>query len=114
MSARTTTELRDVDLDIAGMTCASCAQRVERSLNQVEGVTATVNLATERAHVVYADAVQTAQLIDIVRGAGYDASLPSDESETMSPRPTRLLVAAVLTVPVVAWAMAPALRFEGW
>jgi P-type Cu+ transporter len=114
MSTPTTHELRDVDLDIAGMTCASCAQRVERSLNQLDGVTASVNLATERAHVSYPDGVVAGDLIDVVRRAGYDASVPSDETETSSPRPTRLLVSAVLTLPVVAWAMAPALRFDGW
>src|SRR5262249_1255242 len=105
MSTPTTHDLRDIDLDIAGMTCASCAQRVERSLNQLDGVTASVNLATERAHVSYLDGVVAGDLIDVVRRAGYDAAVPSDdETETSSPRPTRLLVSAVLTLPVVVWA----------
>ncbi|HEY3529156.1 MAG TPA: heavy metal translocating P-type ATPase [Nocardioides sp.] len=113
-SSTVTTGLRDVDLDIAGMTCASCAHRIERKLNKLDGVTASVSYATERAHVSYAGGVETDDLIDAVRRAGYDAFLPSAEPETSAPRPTRLLVAGVLTLPVLAWTMVPALRFAGW
>src|SRR4051812_47594372 len=114
MSASTTTERRDVDLDIAGMTCASCAHRVERRLNRLEGVTASVSYATERAHVSCPTGVSTDDLIGAVRGAGYDASLPAAEPETSSPRPTRVVAAAVLSVPVVVASMVPAVRFQGW
>jgi Cu+-exporting ATPase len=106
--------LRDVDLDIAGMTCAACAHRVERTLNRLDGVTASVSYATERAHVVAPPEVPVDELIAAVRRAGYGASPPSPESETRSPRPTRLLVAAALTVPVVLWTMVGVLRFDGW
>jgi Cu+-exporting ATPase len=117
MSASTTTGpgigRRDVDLDIAGMTCASCAHRIERRLNKLEGVAASVSYATERAHVTYPAELSTEELIGAVRRAGYDASLPAAEPETTSPRPTRLLAAAVLSVPVVVAAMVPALRVPG-
>jgi Cu+-exporting ATPase len=106
--------LRDVDLDIAGMTCASCANRIERKLNRLDGVTASVSYATERAHVSYPPDLGTDALIETVRRAGYDAALPSPDHEAPAPRPTRVLLAAVLSLPVVAWAMVPALRFEGW
>ncbi len=115
MSAPTTaTDPRDVDLDIAGMTCASCARRIERRLNKVDGVIASVSYATERARVSYPIDVSTADLIDVVRRAGYDATLRSEEPETSAPRPVRLVAAAVLSLPVVAWAMVPALRIGGW
>jgi Cu+-exporting ATPase len=66
----------DVDLDISGMTCASCATRIERKLNKIPGVEATVNFATEKARV-HADGVETAQLIAAVESAGYSATLPA-------------------------------------
>jgi Cu+-exporting ATPase len=105
--------LLDVDLDIEGMTCASCANRIERKLNRLDGVTASVSYATERAHVSYPAALATTDLIDVVRRAGYDASLPTDGHEAAPPRPTRVVVAAALTVPVVLWAMLMPLRFTG-
>jgi len=104
----------EVDLDIEGMSCASCAAHIERSLNQVDGVTASVSFATERAHISSPAGVDAAGLIDVVRRAGYDASLPAAVPHDVTLRPTRLLIAAVLTVPVVLWAMVPALRFSGW
>jgi Cu+-exporting ATPase len=107
-------DLRDVDLDIAGMTCASCANRIQRKLNKLDGVTASVSYATERAHVSAPPDVATDELIAVVRRAGYDAALPSPESETLSARPTRLLVAGILTVPVVLWTMFGVLRVDGW
>jgi Cu+-exporting ATPase len=113
-SATPPPDLRDVDLDIAGMTCASCANRIQRKLNKLDGVTASVSYATERAHVSAPPDVATDELIAVVRRAGYDAALPSPESETLSPRPTRLLVAGILTVPVVVWTMFGVLRFDGW
>ena len=116
MSAPTTrSALLDVDLDIEGMTCASCAHRIESRLNKLDGVEASVSFATERAHVRYPAAVATHDLIEAVRRAGYDAALPAPTPrETPMPRPVRLLVAAVLTVPVVLWGMVPSTRFAGW
>jgi Cu+-exporting ATPase len=104
----------EVDLDIEGMSCASCAGRIERSLNDVDGVTATVSFATERAHVLCPAGVDAGDLIEVVRRAGYDAALPAAVPHDVTVRPTRLVVATVLTVPVVLGAMLPALRFDGW
>jgi len=105
----------EVDLDITGMTCASCANRIERKLNKLDGVTASVNYATERAHVRRLADVPPDLLIQTVRAAGYDASLPTaDPSPEPVVRPVRLVVAAVLSVPVVAFAMSPSLRPSGW
>ncbi len=107
--------LLDVDLDIEGMTCASCAHRVETRLNKLDGVEASVSFASEKAHVRYPAALATDDLIEAVRRAGYDAALPpATPRETPMPRPVRLLVAAVLTVPVVVWGMVPSTRFDGW
>ena len=116
MSTPTTAPpLLDVDLDIDGMTCASCAHRIERRLNKLEGVDAAVSYATEKAHVRYPAGLATQDLIDVVRRAGYDAALPVPSGrEAAPPRPVRLVVAAVLSVPVVVWGMAPATRPAGW
>ncbi|ACY23679.1 heavy metal translocating P-type ATPase [Gordonia bronchialis DSM 43247] len=122
------TESLAIDLDIDGMTCASCANRIERKLNKIDGVTASVNYATERAHVQVPDGVGTDELIDVVRAAGYDAA-PVDDPRAVSPpvddhgqRPDaeldalrqRLIVSAVLSIPVIALAMIPALQFTYW
>jgi len=107
--------LLDVDLEIDGMTCASCAHRIERKLNKLDGVDASVSFASERAHVRYPSALATQDLIEAVRRAGYDAALPAATPElTPAPPPVRLLVAVVLSVPVVLWGMVPATRFAGW
>ena len=109
-----------VDLDITGMTCASCANRVERKLNKVPGVTATVNYATEKARVSYPDGIGAADLVAVVESAGYGAKLPvSEEAAPAAEDPVaslrrRLLVSLVLTVPVVALAMVPAWQFDAW
>ncbi|MBP1816548.1 cadmium-translocating P-type ATPase [Mycobacterium sp. OAE908] len=110
--------MTSVELAIDGMTCASCAHRIEKKLNKLEGVTATVNFATEKAHVEYGDAVTAGQLVATVEDAGYQAHLPEEAIETTAD-PTaslrqRLLISAVLTVPVIAMAMAPALQFSNW
>ena len=110
-----------VDLAIGGMTCASCAGRIERKLNKLDGVTATVNYATEKASVDVAGDVTPEQLIAAVETAGYTAQLPATEPDeghveddpTAALR-TRLIVSAVLTFPVVAMAMVPALQFTNW
>ncbi|MGY1988171.1 heavy metal translocating P-type ATPase [Blastococcus sp. SYSU DS0669] len=118
----------DVELLIGGMTCASCAARVEKKLNKIEGVTATVNYATEKAKVSYADGVSTEDLIATVEKTGYTARLPQRPRAEAHPEPargeedgallralrTRLVVSTLLTVPVVAMAMAPALQFQYW
>lgn len=110
-----------VVLDIGGMTCASCAGRIERKLNKLDGVTATVNFATEKATVDVASEVTPEQLIEAVETAGYTAQLPVTEpgenhveDDPTAALRTRLIVSAVLTVPVVAMAMVPALQFTNW
>jgi P-type Cu+ transporter len=111
-----------VELPITGMTCASCANRIERKLNTLDGVTATVNYATERATVAYdAGAVQPEQLVAAVEAAGYAATLPQapdaapaePEDETAALR-RRLLISLALMLPVLAMAMIPPLQFESW
>jgi Cu+-exporting ATPase len=113
-----------VELDIGGMTCASCAARVEKRLNRLNGVSATVNFATERARVLHAPSVTPQDLIAQVEAAGYTASLPTTASEAVPEddvvdRETRawrdrLLVSTALTIPVVILAMVPALQFRNW
>jgi Cu+-exporting ATPase len=104
-----------VDLAVEGMTCASCAARVERSLNALGGVDATVNFATERAAVEYDPArAGVADLFAAVEGAGYRAALePHSDTQRGSGTP-RLAVAAALTTPVLLMAMVGAFQFSGW
>ncbi|WP_143168572.1 heavy metal translocating P-type ATPase [Amycolatopsis australiensis] len=104
-----------VELAIGGMTCASCAARIERKLNKVGGVTATVNYATEKAQVTYPRELTIADLTAVVEAAGYTAKLPEPEEpdETTTLR-NRLLVSAMLTVPLVILAMVPAWHFDHW
>jgi Cu+-exporting ATPase len=110
-----------VELPITGMTCASCANRIERKLNKLEGVTASVNYATEKATVAFdAAAVAPEQLVAAVEAAGYQAVLPSaepasgDEADEAAPLRQRLLVSLALTLPVLAMAMIPPLQFDNW
>ncbi|MCU1584569.1 MAG: copper-translocating P-type ATPase [Microbacteriaceae bacterium] len=115
----------DVALEIGGMTCASCATRIERKLNRIEGVTATVNYATEKARV-HADGVETAALIAAVEAAGYTATVPAPPAASEEPGAVlavdrevlelrqRLTVSAALTVPVVLLSMVPLLQFTDW
>jgi Cu+-exporting ATPase len=113
-------EIAAVELSIDGMTCTSCAHRIEKKLNKLDGVTATVNFATEKAHVEYGDGVTPDQLVAIVGEAGYQARLPEVPVETAAEQDPiaslrqRLLISAVLTVPVIAMAMVPALQFTNW
>ena len=110
-----------VELEISGMTCASCANRIERKLNKLEGVTATVNYATEKARVSYPVELAPSDLVAAVEAAGYAASLPTadaaepdtDADPTRALR-HRLLVSTVLTLPVVVLAMVPAWQFDFW
>ncbi|MBE8522976.1 cadmium-translocating P-type ATPase [Amycolatopsis sp. H6(2020)] len=102
-----------VELAIGGMTCASCAARVERKLNKVDGVTATVNYATEKAQVSYPAALSVDDLKAVVEAAGYSARLPERETREETPR-KRLLISAGLTVPLVALSMVPAWQSDSW
>ncbi|QNG37960.1 copper-translocating P-type ATPase [Geodermatophilaceae bacterium NBWT11] len=118
----------EVRLDITGMTCASCANRIERKLNKVEGVQATVNYATEAATVRFdRDTVDTDQLLATVAAAGYAASLPAPPAADDEPGPDddaptaedralrqRLVVSAALALPVLLLSMVPPLQFENW
>ncbi|MEU1267024.1 heavy metal translocating P-type ATPase [Streptomyces sp. NPDC005799] len=116
----------EVELLIGGMTCASCAARVEKKLNRMDGVTATVNFATEKAKVSYPAGIQVADLIATVVKTGYTAEEPAppqpveeepqaaeDDPELVSLR-QRLTVSVLLAVPVVALSMIPALQFDNW
>jgi P-type Cu+ transporter len=121
MSTAMATTLTDrVELPITGMTCASCANRIERKLNKLDNVTATVNYATETATVEYGDGVTTEQLVDTVAAAGYQAVVPTDEPEPAEDAdPTaslrlRLIVSAILSVPVLLISMISPLQFDNW
>lgn len=115
-----------IELAIGGMTCASCANRIEKKLNKMDGVTATVNYATEKASVEFAPGVSPDELIATVEKAGYSAELPApprsdaaggDEPEPddgLRPLRQRLITSVVLSVPVIAMAMVPALQFDAW
>ncbi|MEU8840600.1 heavy metal translocating P-type ATPase [Streptomyces roseus] len=121
----------EVELAIGGMTCASCAARIEKKLNRMDGVTATVNYATEKARVSYGDGVRVADLIATVVKTGYTAEEPpppEPEPQPQAARPgaeaapdpelaalrQRLLVSAALALPVVLLSMVPALQFDNW
>ena len=117
----------DVELAVSGMTCASCAARIERTLNKLDGVSASVNYATEKAHVSAPAGVDPHLLIETIEQAGYHAALPAtptkgaapdddpsdDDGELVALR-HRLIGAVVLSVPVIALAMVPALQFTYW
>ncbi|MEN3533949.1 heavy metal translocating P-type ATPase [Microbispora sp. ZYX-F-249] len=112
-----------VELSIGGMTCASCANRIERKLNKLDGVTATVNYATEKAKVTFPVDLDPQALVAEVEKAGYTARLPEPPKPEQAPGEppdelaslrTRLLVSVVLAVPVIALAMIPALQFTYW
>ncbi|MER7836538.1 heavy metal translocating P-type ATPase [Streptomyces sp. NPDC096040] len=121
-----TTPAAEVELLIGGMTCASCAARVEKKLNRMDGVTATVNYATEKARVTYPEGVHVADLIATVVKTGYTAEEPAPpqpepEQEARPERDPelaalrrRLLVSALLAAPVVLLAMVPAWQFDNW
>lgn len=106
----------DVELNIGGMTCASCAARVEKKLNRMDGVSATVNYATEKARVSYEGPVAVGDLIATVEATGYTAALPAPRTaeEDLLPLEQRLLTAVVCAIPVIAMAMVPALQMRGW
>ncbi|WP_020661229.1 heavy metal translocating P-type ATPase [Amycolatopsis benzoatilytica] len=120
MSTTTPAPAQSIELVIGGMTCASCAARVERKLNKVEGVTASVNYATEKAHVEYPSTVSVDDLVGVVEATGYTARAPEPETaetaeqDETRPLRDRLVYSAVLTAPVVLLAMVPALQFTNW
>ncbi|MEU6903873.1 heavy metal translocating P-type ATPase [Streptomyces coeruleorubidus] len=123
MTTGTTDTGAEVELAIGGMTCASCAARIEKKLNRMDGVTATVNYATEKAKVSYGGDVSVGDLIATVEATGYTAQEPAppagqderaEEPDELRPLRQRLVTAVVLAVPVVAMAMIPALQFEYW
>ena len=112
-----------LELPITGMTCASCANRVERKLNELDGVSASVNYATERASVDFdPSAVAPEQLVDAVEAAGYAAVLPAsepeaeptEESDELASLRRRLVISAALALPVLPISMIPALQFDNW
>ncbi|GAA2873665.1 heavy metal translocating P-type ATPase [Microbacterium arabinogalactanolyticum] len=116
-----------IDLEIGGMTCASCAMRIEKKLNRIDGVTATVNYATEKAQVVVDGPLDPALLIATVENAGYTASVPAPpadadgagaepdaEGPELRALRHRLIGSVVLSVPVILLAMIPALQFTYW
>ncbi|WP_405657745.1 heavy metal translocating P-type ATPase [Streptomyces sp. RK9] len=136
MSTTETARTAQTELAIGGMTCASCAARIEKKLNRMDGVEATVNYATEKAKVTYnGDDIAVADLIATVEATGYTAKEPAppatepgggaaggadgedaDAADAAALRPLRerLITAVVLSVPVIAMAMVPALQFEYW
>ncbi|WP_413316513.1 heavy metal translocating P-type ATPase [Agrococcus sp. 1P02AA] len=111
------TDPTSIDLEIGGMTCASCANRIERRLQRLPGVTATVNYATEVAHVSLPQGTTVADAIRTVEQTGYTAAVPEPEVEPTTSGPklvTRLVASAVMGAPVLLVSMAPALQFAGW
>src|SRR4051812_5240362 len=109
-----------LELPIIGMTCASCANRIERRLNKLEGVTASVNYATEKARVEFdPGTVAPQEIVAAVEAAGYQAALaapeePAAEPDETAPLRRRLLLAALLSVPALLLAMIPALQFDNF
>ncbi|ETJ96944.1 cation-translocating P-type ATPase [Propionimicrobium sp. BV2F7] len=106
-----------IDLEVSGMTCASCAARIQKKLNKMDGVQASVNYATERAHVVTSVGVGVDDLIGVVQKTGYDARIPDPDAKPLDRAAQirrRLIVAVMLGVPLVAISMVPVLQFPGW
>ncbi|MFD0250049.1 heavy metal translocating P-type ATPase [Streptomyces sp. NPDC127113] len=130
MTTSTTSAPAEVELAIGGMTCASCAARIEKKLNRMDGVSATVNYATEKAKVSYGREVSVPDLIATVEATGYTAhepepvraepapgtepDAPPGDGDALRPLRQRLVTAVLLAVPVIAMAMVPALQFEYW
>src|SRR4051794_16100915 len=117
----TTVPIERIELPITGMTCASCASRVERKLNKLDGVSASVNYATETAAVEYGTGVEVEQLVAAVEAAGYAAIVPTQadseaatEDDPAASLRRRLIVSALLAIPVLALSMIPALQFDNW
>jgi len=127
-------ETRSVELVIGGMTCASCAARIEKKLNKLEGVTATVNYATEKAKVTYAGSLTPEDLVATIEATGYTAALPApkvssttaatsgdaghgehdEHDDEVSALRQRLVISAVLSLPVLLLSMIPVFQFDNW
>ena len=115
-----------VDLVVGGMTCSSCSARIEKRLNRIDGVTASVNFAMETARVTFTDPVTVEQLISAVEEAGYTAAVPAPpqadddahpdqaEPDPVAELRRRLIITTVLTLPTLAMAMIPTLQFDNW
>ncbi len=115
-----------VDLVVGGMTCSSCSARIEKRLNRIDGVTASVNFAMETARVTFTDPVTVEQLIGAVEEAGYTAAVPAPpqadddahpdqaEPDPVAELRRRLIITTVLTLPTLAMAMIPTLQFDNW
>ncbi len=113
----TTQQRESVELDITGMTCASCAARIEKKLNKLDGVQASVNYATEKARVLHPSGITVDELIGVVENTGYGAALPVPDAPPVDHAArlrTRGVVAGVLAVPVILLAMVTAWQFPGW
>lgn len=124
----------ETELAITGMTCASCAARIEKKLNKLDGVTATVNYATEKAKVTYPDTITPEDLVGVVEATGYSATLPAPKPAATDTNTVttgeaqthdhgsndadawrqRLIICAALTIPVLLMSMIPALQFDNW
>ncbi|NLS09482.1 copper-translocating P-type ATPase [Nesterenkonia sp. MY13] len=123
-----TTNPANIELQIGGMTCASCAMRIEKKLNKLDGVEASVNYATEKARITSNGGLDPQVLITEVEKTGYTATLPAapedktdsgDDDDSVEDQELvvlrqRLIGAAVLSVPVIAMAMIPVLQFDYW
>ena len=115
-----------VDLVVGGMTCSSCSARIEKRLNRIDGVTASVNFAMETARVTFTDPVTVEQLISAVEEAGYTAAVPAPpqadddahpdqaEPDPVAELRRRLIITTVLTLPTLAMAMIPTIQFDNW
>src|SRR5690625_6808267 len=141
MDSQQVPALELIDLEVGGMTCASCAARVEKKLNRLDGVSASVNYATEKASIEVPEGVSAEELIAVVEKTGYTAQLPTPPAPSAPSAGTdapdaaaggeggggaeaedpelrslrhRLIGAAILSVPVIALAMIPALQFDYW
>ncbi|MBS1837467.1 MAG: copper-translocating P-type ATPase [Actinobacteria bacterium] len=130
-TARSLERTEQVELAIGGMTCASCANRIERKLNKLDGVSATVNYATEKAKVTFASDIDPVTFVEAVEQAGYTAELPRTDrvdaaaaggqhdhgdmgDDAVRVLRQRLIVSTALSVPVIAMAMIPALQVRNW
>lgn len=108
---------QSIELDLQGMTCASCAARIEKKLNKVDGVQASVNYATEKAHLLAPPEVSVPDLIGVVQKAGYGASVPVPDAvpvDHASDLKLRMIRAFVWSIPVILMAMVPPLQVPGW
>ena len=102
-----------MEFDVGGMTCASCAMRIEKKLNKLDGVEASVNYATEKATIHASPGITSRDLIEVIENTGYTASTKPIE-DNLSTLLWRLRVAIVLSIPVILMAMIPALQIDYW